>query len=568
MTNAQLLEHRIQDITFCVVDVETTGLHSTQNRIIEIGIVKIRNGKILERFNSFINPGTKIPPFITQITNITDEDVYEAPFFEDIAQSILDFFEDSILVGHNLQFDFSFIKHEFQRAGIETFNPIKVCTLKLSRKLYPELKSKSLEKVAHHLHLRTEDLHRAVADAELTVKIYLKILKFLEAQKISTLSALMNYQLTPGLSITAKEANSSIAQHLAEVPTLPGVYFFLNGKNEIIYVGKAKSLIARLQSYFYSTAQRKSKKILRLAKKIQFQTTGSELTALLAEAELIKLLRPKHNVLLKDFTNKYFLRVNRSQEFPDIEITNQFDFDGNDYFGLFINRRKVKEVKEILDSVFLTRECNDKEFKKGKACFLAEIERCTAPCVNKNTDLYEQELNLLYEFMFGKNQFALNRLLTKMRKYSDQMRYEKAGEVKVLVDLVLGQIQKSSLLAEPVNKANILIKVTTSAHSTDYLLILEGKVFIKDYYLDERKHFFEALEDFYNGTINQKYSPTEEDLEKLKIILNWIIRNRNGVKIFYLKDYRDKEHVVRQISATSVESQESKVSEITIPVEE
>jgi DNA polymerase-3 subunit epsilon len=534
--------------------------------VIEIGIVKVRNNLIVDRYSTFINPGTRIPPFITSLTTITDDDVYDAPFFEDAAVEILNALSDSILVGHNLQFDFSFLKHEFQRAGQNEFNPLKICTLKIARKLYPELPSKSLGKVARHLHIRPRTLHRALDDAELTAYVLMKEIKQLESSKSLCLRELMDYQLSPGVKVSTPGVNNSIAEQLVDVPGLPGNYFFLNAKNEIIYVGKAKSLNARLKSYFYGNSASKSKKIVRQASKVQFQTTGSELTALLSEAELIKLVYPKHNVQLKDFTNKYFLRINRSQVFPSIEVTTEFDFDGNDYFGLFTTRRKAAEVQEFINKAFLTRECDEKEFIKSKRCFLADIERCTAPCENKDTVLYESELQGLYEFMYGKNQFILNRLLERMKHYSDQMRYEKAGEVKALVDLVIAQIQKSALLSEPVNKANVLLKVSGNPFTTDYLIILEGKVYIKGYYLSEKTDFLGVLDDYYGGTIYQNNSPHEEDLEKLKIILNWIVRNRNSVQIYYLKNYTNKDNLCRDISSSLLHEEFiSKTREIALP---
>ena len=566
MNYSDILEAPIKDITFSVVDVETTGLRPTSSRVIEIGIVKVCNNKIIEKYSSFINPGTRIPPFISSLTTITDDDVYDAPFFEDAASEILDFIGDSILVGHNLQFDFSFLKHEFERAGRDGFNPLKVCTLKIARKLYPELSSKSLGKVARHLNLRAKTLHRADDDAELTARVLLKEIKQLEASKPLCLRELMDYQLSPGVKVSTPSVNNSIAEQLVDVPGLPGNYYFLNAKNEIIYVGKAKSLNARLKSYFYGNAAGKSKKIVRQASKVQFQTTGSELTALLSEAELIKLVFPKHNVQLKDFTNKYFLRINRAQPFPRVEVTTEFAFDGNDYFGLFTTRRKAAEVQEFVDKAFLTRECDEKEFKKSKRCFLAEIERCTVPCENKDTVLYESELQGLYEFMYGKNQFILNRLLERMKQFSDQMRYEKAGEVKALVDLVIAQIQKSALLAEPVNKANVLLKVSGSPFTTDYLLILEGKVYIKDYYLSEKTDFLGVLDDYYGGVIHVNNSPQEEDLEKLKIILNWIVRNRTSVQIYYLKNYSNKDELCKDISSSLLREEFiSKTREIALP---
>jgi excinuclease UvrABC nuclease subunit len=334
------------------------------------------------------------------------------------------------------------------------------------------------------------------------------------------------------------------------------VYYFLNKKNEIIYIGKAKSLKDRVRSYFASTSTGKTKKIVKQAAKIKTDLTNSELTALLLEAESIKLLNPKHNSQLKKYGNKYFIRISRSHKYPKAEITTKFDFDGNDYFGLFISRRKAEVVLDIIDKTFSLRECNDKEFRKGKKCFLADIERCTAPCVKSNDPDYFDELGRVYEFLSGGNQSALDRMLFKMKDYAAKEKYEKAAETKQVIDLILSQTHKSSLLAEPINKANALFEVTEGLNK-DYILLLESKHFIKKNSLAGQDSFEVALNDYYSQITRIDINPTEEDLEKMKISLNWLTKNRNKVRIFYLKNYSSKEELFFELSNNKMSSKKS-----------
>ena len=274
------------------------------------------------------------------------------------------------------------------------------------------------------------------------------------------------------------------------------------------------------------------------------------------EAESIKLVNPRHNTQLKEYGNKYFLRIDAVNEFPGIDICNYFDFDGKDYFGLFITRRKAVSLLEMIQKTFAVRECNDIEFSKEKVCFLADIERCLAPCVKKSKEEYSEELEKVYEFLYGRNQFALNRLLYKMRDYSDKQKYEKAAEVKEVIDMMLNQTYKSSVLAEPVNKANVLFEVKGS-FDNDYMLLLSGKTYIKKYTVNGEDHFEEALEDYFSGTINLSIMPEEEDLEKMKITLNWLIKNRDMVRVFYLKEYRSKEELYSKISTNNFKASPS-----------
>lgn len=565
MSPKYLPDIKPEETSFTVIDFETTGLSAVKNRIIEIGMVRVEKLKIVSKFHSLLNPDTYIPSFITQFTGISNDDVEDAPAFKDLVDEILAFTEDSVLTAHNLPFDFSFLKNELSICGYETPDFPTLCTLKLARRIFPFLKSRSLGSVAMHLKIKNSDAHRALSDAETTARILIKVIKQLKKDnQISSVQNLLDYQS----SISSKPAlkiKKDLADDVGSVPEAPGIYYFLNRKNEIIYVGKAKSLRERMKGYFSVSAQKKPKKIIKQAARLKVEITNSELTALLLEAELIKKVNPKHNKQLKSYGNKYFLRINTTHKVPDLEITNHFDFDGNDYFGLFTTKKKTRILFDVLTKTFALRECDDKELLKGKGCFLKDIERCTAPCLKdpQNMIMYNEELNHVYEFLGGKNQTALNRLLNKMKLYSSQQKYEKAAEVKELLDLILAQVHKNSLLAEPINNAKVVFEID-AAWGKDYLLMIDGKIFVKKYLLDKKDRFEEALDDFYNSTIQNETNPSDEDIEKMKISLNWLIKNRNHVRVFYLKDYKSKSDLYRALSSyiTSRNSASEKFFEV------
>jgi DNA polymerase III subunit epsilon len=533
----------LDEAEFSVLDVETTGLSARNNHIIEIGIAKVRNLRIVDRYHSLVNPGCDIPYFITQFTGITNDDVYDAPYFGSLIENINKFIGSSVISAHNLSFDDSFLTYEYIRNGFEPLSNEKVCTLKIARRLFPSLRSKSLSSITAHLRLKNINAHRALGDAEVTAHALIKMIKKLKKDEgICAISDLIDYQKSAALKNQKIKISKSEHNIIHLLPNAPGIYYFINRKNEIIYVGKAKSLRDRLKSYFSPTASRKTKKIIRQAVKLKTELTNSELTALLAEAETIKIINPKHNTQLKKYGNKYFIKVTQTHKYPRLEISNHFDFDGNDYFGLFISRKRADKIMDMIDKTFAVRECTEKEFQKSRKCFLADIERCTAPCIKKSDKLYYDELKKVYEFLSGKNQTALDRLLNKMKIYSSEEKYEKAAEVKDLIELILAQTHKSALLSEPVNSANVLFEITEN-QMKDYVLMIAGKIFIKSYLHNKSDLFDEAIDDFYSETTNIKMMPTEEDLEKMKITLNWLIKNRNKVRIFYLKNYKSKQHL-------------------------
>lgn len=548
MIRENLLQTPLEESEFSVLDVETTGLSARTNHIIEIGIVKVKNLKVTDKYQSLINPGCSIPSFITRLTGIDDNDVSGAPFFNDIIHEVEKFIGDSVISAHNLGFDDSFLKFEFIRNGNEPLSNERVCTLKIARRLFPALHSKSLSSITKYLRLKNKNPHRAIGDAEVTARALIKMIKKLKKDEgINSLEKLIEYQSRSVSSKLSVNIPKKFTNDIFSLPNAPGIYYFLNSKGKVIYVGKAKSLRDRVKSYFSSSASSKARRIVKQASRIKTEITNSELTALLAEAEAIKLIKPRHNAQLKKYGNKYFLKINKSTDYPKVEISNHFDFDGNDYFGLYISRKKAEQVLNIIDKTFAVRECTDKEFKKKKRCFLADIERCTAPCEKKVDKLYKAELNQVYDFLCGQNQQALDRLLRKMKEFSLTEKYEKAAEIKETIDLILAQTHKSSLLLEPVNSTNVLFEIKEKL-SKDFVLMLSGKIFIKSYLYNKDDAFDEALDDYYENSYNLKIFPADEDLEKMKITLNWLIKNRNKVRVFYLNDYTTKNELYKSMN--------------------
>jgi DNA polymerase-3 subunit epsilon len=164
------------EIDFCVVDTETTGGKAEHNRIIEVAVFHVRDGIILDKFHTLINPGIKIPTWITALTGIDDSMVKNAPSFQEISSSLLKFLNRGVFVAHNAAFDFPFVQHEFARLG-ESFVQPTLCTLKLARRMYPELPSRSLGPLCEHLLIEIFDRHRAAGDAEATVYVLKHFLK-------------------------------------------------------------------------------------------------------------------------------------------------------------------------------------------------------------------------------------------------------------------------------------------------------------------------------------------------------------------------------------------------------
>ena len=543
-TSKKIASIPFEEAEFCVFDFETTGTSARTDKVIEIGMAQIRKGKIVDTFSTFINPGRPVPYYITNITGIKTEDVQDAPYFDEVFSKIREFIGGSVLVAHNLGFDISFLRNECFSAELEMVSNPAICTLKLARKIFPALPSKSLGNIVKHLKIRHRGVHRGLGDATATGKVLLKMFTTLrEDHNIDTIEELISFQSSPSLPPTFNIKKKKLAEDLVKVPALPGVYFFKDSKGQIIYIGKAKSLKDRVRNHFMSNALRKSKKIVQAASSLEFKTTNSELTALLAEAELIKLHQPRFNTMLKNFPRSYFVKVG-SENFATADIASSFEFDGDDYYGPYPNRNSVTETKEIIDKAFQLRECDAKEFKKGRKCYLMDIERCIGPCIELNcNESYSEELKRVHEFLSGQNQSAVDRLLNKMKELSEKQKFEEAAQIRDVVQRILNQLQRSSILSEPLNKANVLIEISGSTKN-EYVMLLEGKMFFNDFFVEPQGlPIEEAIEDYFSGTINSTKELSQKDLERLKIGLSWLIKNRGQIKIHYLKNYCNKEEV-------------------------
>ncbi|MBC9797004.1 exonuclease domain-containing protein [Sinomicrobium weinanense] len=274
---------------YAIVDVETTGLGGDANRITEIAIAVHDGNVLLEEFHSLVNPGTHISPYVTGLTGIDNDMVMDAPAFEDIADTIQNLTEDKVFVAHSVNFDYNVIRKEFQRIG-QDFRRKKLCTVRLSRQIFPGLRSYSLGRLCRHLDIEIQDRHRAKGDTDATVILFEKLLKNdakdVFARQLHQRSR--EFTLPPLLS---KEV-------FDKLPATPGVYYFLDEKGKVIYVGKAINIKKRVLGHFYD----KTSKEIALAREtahIDCEETGNELLALIRESTQIKHLFPKYNTAQK-----------------------------------------------------------------------------------------------------------------------------------------------------------------------------------------------------------------------------------------------------------------------------
>lgn len=271
---------------YTIVDIETTGNGIHGNRITEIALYNLDENGISDSYSSLVNPQSEIPAFITGLTGISTAMVRQAPLFHELAPKIEEMTRGRIFVAHSVNFDYPIVQQEFRRAGLE-FVRKKLCSVRLSRKVFPGLKSYSLGKLCSSLKIPLENRHRAAGDAHATTLLFQRILE--SPQGKEAISRFLN----------ARSQESTLPPHLPKtsyqnLPETPGIYYFLNSKKEIIYVGKAINLKKRVLSHFYDKSE-KELIMCRETADLDFECSGSELVALLMEAAAIKKYYPRYN---------------------------------------------------------------------------------------------------------------------------------------------------------------------------------------------------------------------------------------------------------------------------------
>lgn len=282
---------------YAIVDIETTGGYANSHRITEIAIYHHDGMQITNHYHTLINPGRSIPQFITGLTGINYEMVKESPSFSEVANEIHEQLKDRVFVAHNAHFDYSFLKKEFEEAGI-SWNSKKLCTVRLSRKIIPGLSSYSLGRLAESLGIVINVRHRAGGDAEATSKVFDLLLK----------------RDTGGVIVKALKRNSGETtmppnlpkEDFDKLPAKAGVYYFLDARGNVIYVGKAVNIKKRIAGHFTGAAREWNRSNIRNEiHNITYELTGSELIALILESQEIRRLWPKYNLAQKQKTDEW-----------------------------------------------------------------------------------------------------------------------------------------------------------------------------------------------------------------------------------------------------------------------
>lgn len=363
------------------VDLETTGMRPTRDGITEIGIVLSDQGCITQEWSALLDPEAHIPWKIQELTGITNSMVRGAPRFEEVAEEVARLLEERLFVAHNARFDYGFLKNAFRRLGID-FTPRVLCTVKLSRCLFPHQPRHSLDALKRVHGIHADQRHRALADAK---SLHFVMQAF--QQKVG-MDALQSAML-------AQFKRQSLPPHLDErmlegIGNTPGVYLFYGENDVLLYVGKSITLRTRILSHFSSdTASDREMRMSQQVRRIETIGTAGELGALLLEAELVKQRQPTLNRQLRRYRSLSSIQWDiRGGGQPEIVAIDHLDAGNTPHlYGLYKTRRAAqKALRQAADDYRLCHKHLGLEKGSG-ACFGYQLHRCNGICVGEEPEM-------------------------------------------------------------------------------------------------------------------------------------------------------------------------------------
>jgi len=450
----------LHDVTFVVVDLETTGGSARTCAITEVGAVKVRGGEVLGEMSTLVDPGGPVPPLITVLTGITDAMLAAAPTVEQVLPVFWEFVGDAVVVAHNAPFDTGFLRAAGARTGRAWPGNEVVDTVVLSRAVLgrDEVRDHKLATLAAHLGSATPPTHRALDDARATVDVLHALLGRLGGVGVRTLEDLRE-QLRAGSRLQPSRRSR---RHLAEgLPAAPGVYLFLDGLGEVLYVGTSRDIRRRVRSYFTTgeTRARMDQMVTRAARVVPV-VCPTPLEAAVRELRLIAEHRPAYNRRSTRPDRGRWLKLT-DEAFPRISVVRQVADDGATYLGPVRSARTAELAVEALHEAHPLRRCTGRLPARpaagASACALAELGRCGAPCTGaQSREEYAQVVTGVRAALVGDPRSVVEAGLRRAAEAAAAERFEEAAAHRDRLLAYLGAAGARSRLAPLAGAAELV----------------------------------------------------------------------------------------------------------------
>lgn len=415
----------LSEVTFCVLDLETTGGSAAACEITEVGAGRYRMGQELASFQTLVDPGGPIPPFITVLTGITQAMVMEAPPIESVLPSFLEFIGDAVVVGHNLRFDLSFLDAAARRLGYPPVSNRTLDTARLARRLVrPEVRNLKLSTLAVHFRSPVDPTHRALDDARATAHVLWGLLERAGTLGVTALDDLLQLPTARGFSHYRK------IRLTEDLPRRPGVYLFKDRDGTVFYIGKAANLRTRVRSYFYGDERRSVANMMRELAEVEHRVCECEVEAEVEELRLIHRHRPRHNRRSKPPKSPHYVKLTR-ERFPRLSLVRTVRENGECYLGPFRSRRAAETVKVALWDAVPIRRCTHRPGSRSSPCAMAQMGVALCPCDGTLAqDDYTPVVEAIRVGVETRPELLLDPLAERMERLATEQRYEEAAALR------------------------------------------------------------------------------------------------------------------------------------------
>ncbi|CCH88937.1 DNA-directed DNA polymerase [Modestobacter italicus] len=442
----------LAEVTFVVVDLETTGGSPKDSAITEIGAVKVRGGQVLGEFQTLVDPGREIPPYISVLTGITSMMVAAAPRIDSVLPAFLEFARGTVLVAHNAPFDLGFLRAACEETGTPWPPFASVDTAVLARRLLTrdEVPNCKLGTLAPFFSAETQPCHRALDDARATVDVLHGLFERLGPLGVSSLEELtgLTRQVDP-----QRRRKRHLAEH---VPSGPGVYLFRGPRDQPLYVGTSNDLRTRVRSYFSAGEQRsRMTEMIALAERIEALPCAHDLEAAVRELRLIAEHKPRYNRRSRFPERALWVRLT-DEVFPRLSVVRRVRPGAGVFLGPFPDRRAADAAVAAVHESLPLRQCTSRLSLTvlGTACALAGMGRCGAPCTGaQSREDYASIAAVFAAAVDSDPRDLVAPLLDRVERLAAEGRYEDAAvlrdRVAVLVRAVRRRQRLESLATVP-----------------------------------------------------------------------------------------------------------------------
>ncbi len=466
----------LSEVTFVVVDLETTGGSPQDAQITEIGAVKVRAGEVLGEFQTLVNPGAPIPAFISVLTGITDRMVATAPPLGAALTAFLEFARGAVLVAHNAGFDMSFLKAACAVTGRAWPAPTVIDTVGLARAVVTrdEARNHKLATLARLFRSPVTPDHRALTDARATVDVLHALLERIGPLGVTSLEELAGY------SSRVPETTRRKRHLAADLPHAPGVYVFVDGRGRPLYVGTSGDLKTRVRTYFTATERRtRMGEMVAIAESVTAVVCATALEARVRELRLIAEHNPPYNRRSRFPERAPWVKLT-VEPFPRLSVVRAVLPDGATYLGPFGSRRQAELAVAGLHEAIPLRQCTSRLPRRpsasARACMLAEIGRCGAPCVGgQDVESYRHVAEAARTALTRDAGAVVSALLDRAGALAAQDRFEEAARHRDRLLAVVRAAARTQRLA-PLAAIRELVAAKDTEAGWELILVRYGRL--------------------------------------------------------------------------------------------